>query len=109
MITFLQTWHKRKPLAIDYIRIFGSTIYVFDKTKPKPKYASKIWTAYLIGYERHYQYRIYDLIWQAVYIQCNIIFDKNTVEPPRALPISDINNIDFISLRFSILLFSFIS
>lgn len=108
MITPLHAWHKDEPPAVDHIRIFGSTAYIFDKTKPKLKLASKTRTAYLISYERHYQYRIYDPTWQAVYIRCNVIFDKNTVGPPRASPISDVNNVDSIGLRFSILSLSLI-
>lgn len=40
-------------LTINYIRIFRSTAYVFDKIKAKPKLVSKTWTRYLINYEKH--------------------------------------------------------
>ncbi len=36
-ITPFQAWYKGDPQAINHIRIFGCTAYVFDETKPKPK------------------------------------------------------------------------
>ena len=100
-ITRFQAWHKGDPPAIDHIRIFGCTAYVFDETKPKPKLASKTWTGYLVDYEGHHQYRIYDPARQAVYIPRDVIFDKNVVGPTRALPASDtLGNTDSADLPF---------
>ncbi len=88
-ITPFQAWHKGDLPAIDHIRIFSCTAYVFDETKPKPKLASETWTGYLVGYEEHHQDRIYDPARQAVFIWRDVIFDKNIVRLTKALPASD--------------------
>lgn len=99
--TPFQAWHKSDPPAIGHIRIFGCTAYVFDEVKPKTKLASKSWTGYLVGYEGHHQYRIYDPAWQAVYIRCDVIFDENVVGPARVLPTSDtFGNTALVDLYF---------
>lgn len=61
-ITLIQTWYKGNLSAIEHIRIFGFTIYVFDKFKPKPKFALKTWTRFIIDYKRHNEYCIYNSI-----------------------------------------------
>lgn len=83
VITLFQAWYQSDLLAIDHIQIFGFIVYVFNKAKPKPKLVSKTWTEFLIAYERHHLYRIYNPKQKAVYIRRNIIFDKDTVRPTR--------------------------
>ena len=82
-ITPFQAWHKGNPPAVGHIRIFGCTTYVFDETKPKPKLASKTWTGFLVGYEGHNQYCVYDPVRQAVYVRRDVIFDESSVGPAR--------------------------
>ena len=82
-ITLFPACHKSNPTAVGHIRIFGCTAYVFDETTPKPKLASKTSTGFLVGFEGHNQYRIYDPVRQGVYVRRDVVFDESSVGPVR--------------------------
>lgn len=44
-----ELWHNKKP-QIKYLKVFGSTVYVHDKTN-KTKFDDKSWKGILVGYE----------------------------------------------------------
>lgn len=48
-ITPYELWHSRKPI-VKYLKVFGSTVYVHDKTS-KTKFDNKSWKGILLGYE----------------------------------------------------------
>ena len=45
-VTPFQAWNHGAQPTIDYLRIFGSTTYVFNESQPLPKLAAKSWTGY---------------------------------------------------------------
>lgn len=47
--TPFEIWHDKKP-EFKYLKIFGSTVYVHNKTS-KNKFDSKTWKGILVGYE----------------------------------------------------------
>lgn len=47
--TPFELWHGKKP-QLKYLRIFGSTVYVHNKTR-KTKFDEKSWKDILMGYE----------------------------------------------------------
>lgn len=47
--TPFEMWHNKKP-QIKYLKVFGSTVYVHDKTF-KTKFDAKSWKGILVGYE----------------------------------------------------------
>jgi len=47
--TPFEMWHSKKP-CLNYLRVFGSTVYVLNKTR-KRKFDDKSWKGILVGYE----------------------------------------------------------
>ena len=79
-VTF-QAWNHSAQPRIDHLRIFGSTTYVLNESKPNPRLTTKAWTGYLVGYKGRNQYRIYNPICHAVFVRRDIIFDKASIGP----------------------------
>lgn len=53
-VTPFQAWNPGAQPMIDHLRIFGSTTYVLNESKPLPRLTTKAWKGYLVGYEgRH--------------------------------------------------------
>lgn len=78
-ITLFQPWHKSNLLTIDHIWIFGCITYIFDEIKLKLNLVSKTWTGFLVGYEGHNKYCIYNFAYQVVYMRWDVIFNKSFI------------------------------
>lgn len=55
--TPFEMWHDKKP-EIKYLKVFGSTVYVHNKTS-KTKFEEKSWKGILVGYEPN-GYKVWD-------------------------------------------------
>lgn len=88
-VTPFQAWNHGVQPTLDHLRIFGSTTYVLNETKPLPRLTTKAWTGYLVGYEGRHQYRIYDPARQAVFVRRDVIFDETSIGPKSDSPAVD--------------------
>ncbi len=101
-VTPFQAWNHGIQPTIDHLRIFGSTNYVLNESKPLSRLTTKVWTGYLVGYERRHRYRIYDPAHQAVFVRRDAIFDETLIGPrsnsPRIDPTTTLDS--EVALRF---------
>ncbi len=85
-VTFFQAWNLGAQPTIHQLRIFGSTIYALNDSKPNPRLATKAWMGYLVGYEGRHQYRIYNPVRHAVFIRRDVIFEEASIGPKSDKP-----------------------
>lgn len=70
-----KAWYKKKPNKSN-LCIYGCNKYVVDNhIKSKEKIAQQSWSGILVGYERKYQWKIYNNL--RVLIYKNVIFNKS--------------------------------
>ena len=68
-----ELWHSKKP-QIKYLKVFGSTVYVHNKTR-KTKFEEKSWKGILVGYEPN-GYKVWDVETEKFVVVRDVIFDE---------------------------------
>lgn len=71
--TPFELWHNKKPL-LKYLRVFGSTAFVLDKTN-KGKFDSRSRKGILVGYHPN-GYKVWDVSKSSVEIARDVVFDE---------------------------------
>lgn len=69
-----ELWHNKKP-QIKYLKVFGSTVYVHDKTS-KTKFDRKSWKGILVGYEPN-GYKVWNVETGKYVVVRDVIVDEN--------------------------------
>ncbi|CAK9816176.1 Copia protein [Anthophora plagiata] len=87
--TPFEMWHDKKP-KVRYLRIFGSTVYIHDKTR-KDKFDEKSWKGILVGYEPN-GYRVWDSENEKFVTVRDVIVDEMTYLTSR--PVMRLEGID---------------
>lgn len=81
-----ELWHNKKP-KINNLKIFGSTVYVHNKTR-KSKFDEKSFKAILVGYEPN-GYKLWDVEHKRFFIARDVIVDETNFKNSRPLEKSD--------------------
>lgn len=68
-----ESWHRKKP-QLKYLRVFGSTVYVHNKTR-KTKFDDKSWKGILVGYEPN-GYKVWDVEAEKFVVVRDVIIDE---------------------------------
>lgn len=68
-----ELWHNKKP-QIKYLKVFGSTVYVHNKTN-KTKFQEKTWKGILVGYEPN-GYKVWEVETQKFVVVRDVIVDE---------------------------------
>lgn len=71
--TPFEMWHGRKP-ELKFLRVFGSTVYVHDKTK-NSKFDSKTWKGIFVGYVPN-GYKVFNTETNVFISARGVIFDE---------------------------------
>lgn len=87
-MTPYEAWHGKKP-KIEFLRVFGSTVYVHNKTR-KRKFDEKSWKAILVGYEPN-GYKVWDVENEKFVKVRDVIVDETNYLVSR--PVLNLNNI----------------
>jgi len=90
-------WHSKKP-CLKYLRVFGSTVYVLNKTR-KRKFDDKSWKGILVGYKPN-GYKVWDVENNKFVIARDVVFDESSRIMSRAVDVD--NNMDFPILEKNI-------
>jgi len=88
--TPFEMWHSKKP-CLKYLRVFGSTVYVLNKTR-KRKFDDKSWKGILVGYEPN-GYKVWDVENNKFVIARDVVLDESSRIMSRAVDVD--NNMDF--------------
>ncbi|CAH2207849.1 jg3075, partial [Pararge aegeria aegeria] len=72
--TPFEMWHDKKP-QIKYLKVFGSTVYVHNKTG-KTKFDDKSWKGILVGYEPN-GYKVWNPECEKHVVVRDVIVDEN--------------------------------
>lgn len=68
-----ELWHNKKP-QIKYLKVFGSTVYVHNKTN-KTKFQEKSWKGILVGYEPN-GYKVWEVETHKFVVVRDVIVDE---------------------------------
>ena len=85
-----ELWHNKKP-QIKYLRVFGSTVYVHNKTG-KTKFQEKSWKGILVGYEPN-GYKVWEVESQKFVVVRDVIIDETNYLKTR--PVAQPQGINF--------------
>lgn len=73
--TPFEMWHETKP-KIKYLKVFGSTVYVHNKTN-KTKFDDKSWKGILLGYEPN-GYKVWNPVSEKYAVVRDVIVDETS-------------------------------
>ena len=82
--TPFELWHNKRP-QLKYLRVFGSTVYVHDKTR-QSKFDRKSWKGIMLGYEPN-GYRVWDVESDKIHVVRDVIFDEKNYSESRPVTI----------------------